>query len=94
MLLAACVCQMHLLRLHPACSAAHTTHDALRYDGPSYMIPIWIANLQDVVLTLNVLASEAVFNTLCMSFLPEARGYVSRPGRHCQVRKSLERKKF
>ena len=85
---------MHLLRLHPAYSAAHTTHDALRYDGPSYMIPIWIANLQDVVFTLNVLASETVINTLCLLFLPEARGYVTRPEGRCQVRISLERNKF
>ena len=85
---------MHLLRLHPARSAAHTVYDALRYDRPSYTIPIWIANLQDVVLTLNVLASEAVFNTLCVLVSPEARGYVTRLGGQCQVRESLERNKF
>ena len=31
-------CRMHLIRLHLACSAACITHNAPRYDGPSYMI--------------------------------------------------------
>ena len=45
-------CQVHLLRLHPACSAARTTYDALRHEGLSYLILNRIANLQAVVFTL------------------------------------------
>ena len=43
---------MHLLRLHPAYSAARYAYDALRYERSSYLIRIKIANLQDGVVTL------------------------------------------